>query len=48
MYLMAILSFLNHPPILSHRKFPLSTSRSLIITRLYKLYVLKTALNTTN
>ena len=26
----------------------LSTSRSLIITRLYKLYVLKTALNTTN
>ena len=46
--LVAILSVLKHPPIFSYRKFPLFTSGSLIITRLYELYVMKTALNTTN
>ena len=40
--------FFKPPPILSHRKFPLSTSRSLTITRLNKRYVLRAALNTTN
>ena len=40
--LVAILSALKHPPIFSYRKFPLFTSGSLIITRLYKLYVMKT------